>query len=60
MSKVSSAANAILDAWENEWNKASLCHDQHSIAAVLRAAALYCERDRLQLLAIADELEAMA
>jgi hypothetical protein len=27
------------------------------IAAALRAAALYCKRDRLQILAIADELE---
>lgn len=26
-------------------------------AAALRATALYCKRDRLQLLAIADELE---
>lgn len=26
-------------------------------AAALRAAAVYCKRDRLQLLAIADELE---
>ena len=37
--ELSPAAQAILDAWENEWSKASLCHDQHSIAAVLRAAA---------------------
>jgi len=29
------------------------------IAAAIRAAALYCKRDRLQLLAIAAELEAL-
>jgi hypothetical protein len=28
------------------------------VAAALRAAALYCKRDRLQLIAIAEELEA--
>jgi hypothetical protein len=36
---LSPAAQAILDAWENEWSKASLCHDQRSIAVVLRTAA---------------------
>jgi hypothetical protein len=30
------------------------------LAAALRAAAVYCKRDRLQLLAIADELEAVS
>jgi len=39
MTDLSPAAQAILNAWENEWSKASLCHDQRSIAAVLRAAA---------------------
>jgi hypothetical protein len=39
MTDLSPAAQAVLDAWENEWSKASLCHDQRSIAAVLRAAA---------------------
>lgn len=29
------------------------------VAAGLRAAALYCKRDRLQLLAIADELDSL-
>jgi hypothetical protein len=33
-------------------------HVQWVTAAALRAAALYCKRDRLQLLVIADELEA--
>jgi hypothetical protein len=31
----------------------------HAIAA-LRAVAVYCKRDRVQLLAIADELEAVS
>jgi hypothetical protein len=31
-----------------------------ALAAALRAAAVYCKRDRLQLLAIADELEAVS
>ena len=39
MTNLSPAAQAILDAWENEWSKASLCHDQRSIAAALRAVA---------------------
>lgn len=59
MSELSSAANAILDAYDNlPWEYDT--GDFIACAAVLRAAALYCERDRLQLLAIADELEAMA
>ena len=39
MTDLSPAAQAIWDAWESEWSKGSLCHDQRSIAAVLRAAA---------------------
>jgi len=39
MADLSPAAQAIWDAWESEWSKDSLCHDQRSIAAVLRAAA---------------------
>jgi hypothetical protein len=35
-------------------------HYLPAIAATLRTAALYCKRDRLQLLAIADELEAFS
>jgi hypothetical protein len=37
LTDLSPAAQAILDAWESEWSKKSLCHDQHSIAAALRA-----------------------
>lgn len=36
---LSPAAQAVLDAWNNEWSKGSFCHDQRSIAAALRAAA---------------------
>ena len=39
MTNLSPAAQTILNAWESEWSKGSLCHDQRSIAAVLRAAA---------------------
>ena len=39
LADLSPAAQAIWDAWESEWSKDSLCHDQRSIAAVLRAAA---------------------
>jgi len=73
MSDLSPAAQEILNAWENEWSKGSLCHDRRSVAAVLRAAAdqvvpyedlkgsdpdAWTRDDiRLELLAIADELE---
>ena len=57
--ELSPAAQAIFDAWEDEWNKASLCHDQHSIAAVLRAAADQLDHPTSAhtLYAFADELE---
>ena len=42
--ELSPAAQAILDVWEDEWSKASLCHDQRSIAAVLRTAADYLQQ----------------
>ena len=59
MSNLSPAVNAILDAYDNlPWDYDT--GDFIACAAVLRAAALYCKRDRIQLLAIADELEAMA
>ena len=52
MSKLSPASQAVLDAYQF-----APIEDELTAAAVLRAAALYCKRDRLQLLAIADELE---
>ena len=73
MTDLSPAARTILDAWESEWSKASLCHDQRSIAAALRAVVQQLgysnvpeEFAHLQplvidsddLLAIADELDA--
>lgn len=57
MPDLSPAAQAILDAWESEWSKGSLCHDQRSIAAALRAAAVYCTHERRILMTIAAELE---
>ena len=58
---LSPAARAVLDA------ATSVCHPETEIvafqctrlevAAALRAAALYCKQDRIQLLAVADELE---
>ena len=52
MTHLSPAAQAVLDAYQF-----APIEDELTAAAVLRAAALYCKRDRLQLLAIADELE---
>jgi hypothetical protein len=53
MTKLSPAAQAVLDAY---YCGAPLT-GRDRVAAVLRAAALCCKRDQLQLLAIADELE---
>lgn len=60
--QLSPAAKAVLDAF----GKHPLDHDCPSqgllhgaLPAALRAAALYCKRDRLQLLAIAEELEGL-
>ena len=44
MTDLSPAAQTILDAWEDEWSKASLCHDQRSIAAVLRTVANHLQQ----------------
>ena len=51
---LSPAAQAILDAVRE------ICPApaDEIAAAALRAAALYCKQDRIQLLAVADELEA--
>lgn len=56
-SDLSAAASAVRDAAGeafDEWDFTA------PVVAALRAAALYCKRDRLQLLAIASELEADA
>lgn len=53
MSKLSPQAQALVDAVED--------HGKFSYrdlaAAALRAAALYCKRDKIILLSLADELE---
>ena len=49
---LSPAARAVLDAYRD-----ADIDDGATAAAVLRAAALYCKRDRIQLMSIADELE---
>jgi hypothetical protein len=54
MSELSPAAQAVLEASAERWAGTRT----QAIAAALRAAALYCKRDRLQLLTIAEELEA--
>ena len=53
---LSAATSAVRDAAReafDEWDFIA------PVAAALRAAALYCKRDRTQLLAIATELEAL-
>jgi hypothetical protein len=50
---LSPAAQAVL----NGFRAVPTLMDGPSIAAALRAAALYCKRDAVTLLAIADELE---
>lgn len=56
MSELSPAAQAVLDAaMQYEINPE--CYSREIAAAALRAAALYCKRDRLQLIAIASEFD---
>ena len=55
MANLSPAAQAVLDAFfASDWEDEPL---HANIARALRAAALCCKGDQLQLLAIADELE---
>ena len=57
---LSPAARAIVDAFNDRYELCGPLEDnwhEVSLAAALRAAALYCERDRLILLSLADELE---
>lgn len=54
MSNLSPAAQAVLRAAydaQDEWDMSE------AIAAALRAAGMYCKRDRVQLFSIADELD---
>lgn len=60
MTELSPAAQAVMYA--GTMGNPNVINDpvyKQCIAAALRAAALYCKRDRLQLLVIADELEAL-
>ena len=57
MTDLSPVAQAVLDALYEGWHVAT---PGQCLAAALRAAAVYCKRDRLQLFAIADELEAVS
>lgn len=50
--QLSPAAQAVLDAYENSYTESGL-------VAALRAAALYCKRDKLILLVTAEELEGL-
>ena len=60
---LSPAAQAVLDATHKyktqAWSNATRKRFNQGVAAAFRAAALYCKRDRLQLLAIAEELEGL-
>ena len=51
MADLSPATQAVLDAFRTSHT------GQGCLAAALRAAALYCKRDKLILLSIAEELE---
>jgi len=53
LTDLSPAARAVLDAYIT----GLATKRRNAIAAALRAAALYCTRDRLVLLSIAAELE---
>jgi hypothetical protein len=51
MSELSPTTQAVLDAFRSSHT------GQGCLAAALRVAALYCKRDALILLSLADELE---
>ena len=57
MSELSPAAQAVWEAF-NEDEAGVFVDYGEKLSAALRAAALYCKRDRLQLIVIANELEA--
>lgn len=54
MTELSPQAQAVLKAFLSSPEEADV---EGALAAALRAVALYCKRDRLQLFAIAAELE---
>jgi len=52
MSKLSRQAQSILDAYQH-----APLEDEATIAEVLRTVALYCERDKIILMTLAEEFE---
>lgn len=56
MNDLSPAAQVVLDAYNRE-ARPEPHHQREAIAAALRAAAIYCTRERRILMTIADELE---
>ena len=61
MSELSPAARSVFESFNSQfdWIEDGVPGPQFkAIAAALRAAALYCKRDKLILLSIAEELEA--
>lgn len=56
MTNLSPAAQAVLDAFVSNAGEGHR-HQSGAIAAALRAAALYCKRDKAILLSLADELD---
>jgi hypothetical protein len=54
---LSPAAATVLKEYKDSWTADPFEMDIGALAAALRAAALYCKRDRLQLIVIAEELE---
>jgi hypothetical protein len=58
MTELSPQAQAVLDAFVGDpTERDELEDDRRYLAAALRAAAIYCTRERRILLTIADELE---
>jgi hypothetical protein len=55
MTELSSQAQAVLNAADSAFDQAGTA--RQGIAAALRAAAVYCTRERRILLTIADELK---
>lgn len=57
--RLSPQAQAVLDAYGNQigGTDAIMGSERRGVAAALRAAALYCKRDSIILLSLADELE---
>ena len=59
MSGLAPQAQAVLDAFLADCENTGLQMDdlRENVAAALRAAAVYCKRDTLIILSLADELE---